>query len=333
MEAQTGSNVLVHSMLSQIRWHQPNAEVNPLEYINLPRWYIHWRNGRRMDHYIGNELDKRYSEHTTDTESKRTKAVVDLVIQAYSSQEKSNPTPKLDPTFRLFAIRQIRTFFFAGHDSTSSTICYILHLLSSNAAQLAQLRAEHDRNLGSNIADVVALLSSKPQLTKSLPYTQAVIKESLRLFTPAAATRAGKPTVSLTSDTGLSLPTADAIVLMVHTEMHRSPKYWPRPDEFIPERWLVGPEHELYPNKGAWRAFEHGPRNCIAQDLVMVELTVLLAMVAREFDFQNCYQEWDQLRPPGGIKLYRGERAYQVENGSAHPADGYPCRVFRRTVR
>lgn len=112
--------------------------------------------------------------------------------------------------------------------------------------------------------------------------------------------------------------------------MHRSPKYWPRPDEFVPERWLVGPEHELYPQKGAWRAFEHGPRNCIAQDLVMVELSVLLVMVAREFEFRNCYEEWDMLKKEKGRKRYRGERAYQIEEGAAHPADGYPCRVFVR---
>lgn len=109
---------------------------------------------------------------------------------------------------------------------------------------------------------------------------------------------------------------ADAIVFIVHTEMHRSPKYWPRPDDFIPERWLVGPEHKLYPRKGSWRAFEHGPRNCIAQDLVMVELSVLLAMVAREFEFRNCYEEWDELKPKKEKKTYRGERAYQIDRAS-----------------
>ncbi|KAI4129286.1 MAG: hypothetical protein LQ338_002295 [Usnochroma carphineum] len=319
-------------MLNQIRWHQPNAEVNPLEYLNFPRWYVHWRNGRRMNKYIGKELDKRYSENKADPENTRTKAVIDLVIQAYTSQDKANLPENLDPLFREFAIRQIRLFFFAGHDSTSSTICYIFHLLSTNPSALARLRAEHDRVFGLDPSAASTLLSSKPHLAKSLAYTQAVIKESLRLFTPAASTRAGDPRVALTSDAGTSLPTASAIVLMVHTEMHRSPKYWPRPDDFIPERWLVGPDHELYPRKGAWRAFEHGPRNCIAQDVVMVELSVVLAMVAREFDFTECYAEWDALHPAKtkGRKTYRGERAYQVQEGAAHPADGYPCQVSVR---
>ncbi|KAL9593225.1 MAG: hypothetical protein Q9179_006011 [Wetmoreana sp. 5 TL-2023] len=250
-----------------------------------------------MNEYIGNELDKRYREYRTDPHSKRTKAVIDLVFQAYKSQDRASLPETLDSAFRLFAIRQIRTFFFAGHDSTSSTICYIFHLLASNPSSLAHLRAEHDLVFGSVPSNAASLLSSKPQLTKSLPYTQAVIKESLRLFPPAASTRAGKRAVSLTSDTGVSLPTADAIVFIVHVEMHRSPKYWPYPDDFLPERWLVDPEHELYPQKGAWRAFEHGPRNCIAQELVMMELSVLLVMVAREFDFRECYDEWDRSRP------------------------------------
>jgi cytochrome P450 len=319
-------------MLSQIRWHQPNAEINPFEYLNFARWYIHWRNGRQMDRYIGNELDKRYREYKADPANPRTKAVIDLVLQAYTSQDTKPLSEKLDPTFRLFAIRQIRLFVFAGHDSTSSTICYIFYLLAKNPEALSRLRAEHDTVLGADPSAAQALLASQPQLTNSLLYTNAVTKEALRLFTPAGCSRAGKPNVSLTNDEGNQCPTADAMVWMVHVEMHRSPKYWVRPDEFIPERWLVEAGHELYPMKGAWRSFEHGPRNCIAQGLVMTEMSVVLAMVAREFDIQPAYDEWDRLHPRKGLKTYRGERAYQIEEGAAHPVNKYPCRVSLRNI-
>ncbi len=319
-------------MLSQIRWHQPNAEINPFEYLNFARWYIHWRNGRQMDRYIGNELDKRYREYKADPANTRTKAVIDLVLQAYTSQDTKPLSEKLDPTFRLFAIRQIRLSVFAGHDSTSSTICYIFYLLAKNPEALSRLRAEHDTVLGADPSAAQALLASQPQLTNSLLYTNAVTKEALRLFTPAGCSRAGKPNVSLTNDEGNQCPTADAMVWMVHVEMHRSPKYWVRPDEFIPERWLVEAGHELYPMKGAWRSFEHGPRNCIAQGLVMTEMSVVLAMVAREFDIQPAYDEWDRLHPRKGLKTYRGERAYQIEEGAAHPVNKYPCRVSLRNI-
>ena len=55
-------------------------------------------------------------------------------------------------------------------------------------------------------------------------------------------------------------------------------------------RTLAGrASHELYPMNGAWRPFEHGPRNCVARSLVMTELRVVLACVVRQFDFEPAY--------------------------------------------
>lgn len=170
-------------------------------------------------------------------------------------------------------------------------------------------------------------LSNDPRIVNTLHYTLAVIKEVLRLFTPAGTTRAGKFGINVTDDTGSVLPTDDAILLILHVEMHRSSKYWVRPNEFLPERWLVPAGHELYPQSGAWRPFELGPRNCIGQALVMLELRVILLCLVREFEVLPAYDEWDAMNPSKRTRLYRGERVYQVEKGAAHPAAGYPCRV------
>jgi cytochrome P450 len=327
LEAQKGYNTLADCMLSQIRWHKPGAEVNPLAGLNIARWYIHWWNGRQMNRYIGKELDRRYNEYKADSSNTRSKAVIDLVLQAYIPESAARKPEKLDPEFRAFAIRQIRLFLFAGHDSTSITICYSLHLLSKNPDCLARLRAEHDEVFGRDISAAPFMLKGHPYLANSLPYTTAVIKEALRLFAPAGTSRAGKQNESIVDDQGNVCPTDHAMVWIIHVEMHRAPKYWKRPDEFLPERWLVEPGHELYPMKGAWRPFEHGPRNCIAQSLVMTELRVILACIVRQFDFKPAYDEWDRLHPRKGLKTYRGERVYQVEEGAAHPVEHYPCRV------
>ena len=317
-------------MISQIRWHQAGAEVNPFGFLNIARLYIEWSNGRQMDRYVGKLLDERYENYKNVHESKRSKSVIDLVLQAYLSEDSKVMPDTLDPEFRAFAIRQIRLFVFVGHDSTSSTICYCLHLLSKNPDALARVRAEHDSVFGTDISAPSTLLTSRPHLINSLPYTTAVIKETLRLFPPASASRQGKENVNLTDDQGNICPTDGAVVLVFHYGMQRSPKYWVRPDEFLPERWLVEPGHELYPIKNAWRPFEHGPRNCIAEGMVMTEIKLVLAHLAREFDFKDAYEEWDSLNPRKGPKTYRGERAYQVEQGAAHPAQNYPCRVSLR---
>lgn len=84
---------------------------------------------------------------------------------------------------------------------------------------------------------------------------------------------------------------------------------------------------ELHPVAGTWRPFELGPRNCIPQGLVLVELRVILACLVRTYEIKPAYDEWDAKHPTKGNKLCRGERALQVEAGLAHPVYGYPCRI------
>ncbi len=328
-------------MLSQIRWHQVNGGANPFEYFNFVRKTVHWLNGRQMNNYIDNELTKRYNENEAGNKGKRTKAIIDLVLQDYIPERLDRDSGatgvNLDPSFRAFAIRQIGLFVFAGHDATSSTICYLLHLIHRNPDKLSQLRHEHDQVLGTSLEELPSLLRDQPHIVNDLPYTTAVIKEALRLFPPGGCSRAGQSAVTLLSDSGKECPTENvAAVFTIHAELQRSPVYWNQPDAFLPERWLVKPDHELHPAKGAYRAFEIGPRNCVAQGFVMIELKVILACLVRQFDFSPAFEEYDSLKHPkeaAGVRMYRGERAYQIEEGAAHPADHYPCKVGIRTFR
>ncbi|KAL8638805.1 MAG: hypothetical protein Q9228_004078 [Teloschistes exilis] len=266
--------------------------------LNQIRW--HQANGDKNP--FDDELSKRYREYKADQGGERTKAIVDLVLQSYIPEQlgldSKTSGDDLDPSFRAFAVSQIGLFTFVGHDSTSSTI---------------------------------SILKSQPFLINDLRYTTAVIKEALRLFPPGGCSRAGRSDVALLSDSGQKCPTGDvAAVFTVHPELQRSPVYWPRPDTFLPERWLVKLGHELYPIKGAYRAFEIGPRNCVAQGFVMTELKVILAGLVRQFDFSPANEDLNHQTRRAKVTTYRGERAYQIEEGAAHPADHYPCRVSIR---
>lgn len=119
------------------------------------------------------------------------------------------------------------------------------------------------------------------------------------------------------------------MVYILHPAIQRDPANFVRSREFLPERWLVGPENPLYPNvKGAWRPFEYGPRNCIGQLQVMVEVKAVLALTVREFDIKPAYEQWDAKNPRKGLRTVDGNRAYQVDEGAAHPSDHFPCRVY-----
>jgi len=92
----------------------------------------------------------------------------------------------------------------------------------------------------------------------------------------------------------------------LHT-IHRREDLFPSPDEFIPERFLPAPHN--YPAqkeivKDSWRPFEKGPRNCIGQELAILEMKIIMVMTLRDFDISSAYEEWDRMmgrEEPGGM--------------------------------
>lgn len=308
-----------------------------------------------METFIRTEIQQRFLEmkqgktRSNFGQTERAKSVIALALEDYMVQKQhekkqSIESMTLDEDFARIAANQIRMFIFAGNDSTSSSIVYVFHCLSKHPEVLSRLRQEHNAVFGGE-ADAAAILKETPALLNQCRYTLAVIKETLRLYPPASSLRQGSAGVSITDRLGNVYPTANLGATIMHRFVHVNPRFWPRPEEFLPERWMVEPGYELYtePNSGAFRPFEHGPRNCIGQTLVYNEMRIVLILTARTFDIHSAYEEWDalQLEYEGlltrlarklglkgeDIKTVRGERAYQTVKPGSHPADGYPCRV------
>jgi cytochrome P450 len=202
------------------------------------------------------------------------------------------------------------------------------------------MKDEHASVFGSDPTQAPTLMKEQPTLLNQLPYTLAVLKEVMRFYPLSGSIRMGVPDVALPDRHGTQYPTKDFHLVSIHPRLHFNPRLWPNPKEFMPERWLVGPEDPLYPRSGAWRPFEHGPRNCIGQNLSLIELRVALVMTVRTFRIEPAYEEWDAARPQGmignllenlGLKDGRreldGEMVYPIEKGGSNARDGYPCRI------
>ena len=309
----------------QIRWLTFGADVNPFVRYNPFRPLIHRYNAWRMDHYLSREFDNRMTDfqHT-----KPTKSVMDLALTAYLTENvEKNVAGGIDNTFKKFAISQIKLFLFSGHDTTSSSICYLFYVLSQNLSALKHVRTEHDKIFGPDPTMAASLITERAYLLNQLPYTLAVIKETLRLYPAVSSTRAGEPGFNVTDDTGRQFPTNGFLVWANPQIIQRDPAYWPRADEFIPERWLVPPGDVLHPIKGTWRPFEYGPRNCIGQELAMIEMKIVMVMTLRTFDIQPAYEEVDGHRQNRKIRTVYGDRGYQIQR--AQPSEDLPCRIAK----
>ncbi|GAB1198628.1 hypothetical protein APSETT444_007955 [Aspergillus pseudonomiae] len=328
LHCQRGYNPLAAALRSQVEWHCQDEQMNPFIRWNPMRPIMQWLNGRTMNHYIGIELDKRYETWRQQKPSIRGNSIIDIVLAEYMSTRQAGAT--LDPGFKSWATIQLRTFLFTGHDSTAATIAYSIYLLSKYPDILSKVRTEHDAVFGTDISSTAGTVKQYPELINRLPYTLAIIKETLRLFPAASALREGQPGVYLQDKNGTKYPTEGLCIWVIHGGIQRNPNYWPDPHVFKPERWLVGPGHPLYPPKGAWRPFEQGIRDCIGQALALVNIKITLVLILREFNFQDQYAEWDRQHPRSGPRTVFGERAYQIPQGGSHPVDGLPCRVSLR---
>lgn len=349
LDNQRSEHRLSHAFYAILQWSafwNTSILLKPVKTV-VQRYY-----GYILKSIILSELDKRFQEMrvadaTTEKSSlDRPLSITAMALGDYISQERRKgvdvpPTIRLGPDFASLASNQIRMFIMAGNDSTSATIIYAYHLLSQNPHTLLKLRQEHTEVFGSH-GGVAKMLKQNPALLNKCQYTLAIIKETLRMFPPASTQRSGRSDVFVTDRRGNICPTEDLTVTVVHRAVHMNPRAWVNPDKFVPERWLVGPEHELYvkANSGAFRPFEQGPRNCIGQNLVNVELKIILILTVRTFNITPAYDEWDatqleqksKLRnmwpsKPAMPKAVMGERAYPTSRAGGYPADGYPCRI------
>lgn len=294
-----------------------------------------------MNQYLDSEIDKRFEELAASRRdkaklpSKSSRSIISLVMDKYLEQSESHEQLSR-AAFKELVRPQLRMFLYAGHDTTSSTLLYSFLLLSRHPDALNKVRAEHEEVFGPDfsIQHLTESITKDPALLNQLPYTLAVIKEVLRIFPPAASMREGRSDLVLRGEDGVAYPTEDCQVWTLSLAMQHSPSVFRDPEKFAPERWLVGPEDPLYPEKGAWRAFEWGPRACIGQTLALMELKVALVMTVRMFDITPAYGEWDELHPRrGGVSTVNGDRVYQAEmgGGGAHPVDAFPVRVSLRS--
>ncbi len=200
----------------------------------------------------------------------------------------------LTPAALKHSSDQLRTFLFAGYDTTASAIAWTTYFLGKpeNADRLKRVLAEIDDALGSDDEEAERRLENDT----SLPLLTNALKESLRVEPPAAASRSisnSEKDFYLTTREGNRHKVNDTVLLVPHRIFQTNPKIWgPDSYEWKPERW-EDKEYIASLPVGAWRPFEHGPRDCIGQTLAMHEMKILLALSLRKWHFEKVTRQED----------------------------------------
>ncbi|XXG54330.1 hypothetical protein AAC387_Pa03g2240 [Persea americana] len=169
---------------------------------------------------------------------------------------------------------ECKTFFFAGHETTSHLLTWTMFLLSINKEWQEKVREEVLRECGMGIPDADKL--------SKLKLLNMVLLEALRLYTPVIVLlrKASKEmklgNLTVPKDTQISIPLSI---------IHRNKKYWGEDaNEFNPMRFAEGVKKAAkHPN--ALIAFSIGPRACIGQNFAIMEGKTVMALILQRFSF------------------------------------------------
>jgi len=249
--------------------------------------------------------ERQQHQHHTESEKKgkKDRAILSLSFGEFPSQ------PFLPDEIVATTADQLKSFLFAGYDTTSTTISWLLYELSRHPHALAAVRAELGSIFGVNATvgeiqqQLLAPISSGDSGSgtgtelgrhplQRMPYISAAIKETLRHHPPVGIARrtpsgAGWSVRTSTppGKEGQEINIDEAQVYVCIDMIQHDPRvYGETVQHWRPERWLNPDETKEIP-PSAWRAFERGPRACIGLELAQIEMKVVVALTATRFDF------------------------------------------------
>lgn len=209
-----------------------------------------------------------------------------------------NGAPLLDPTQLL---NEVAMMLLAGSETSANVLTWALYLIARHAPTRERLLAEHAAVLGGRAPEVADL--------NALPFTKAVIQETMRLYPPVPylSREAARPE----RIAGIQVKPGETVMALPWL-LHRNAHLWEAPHAFRPERFL--PDALQKPPQFGYLPFSIGPRICAGASFAMAEMMVFLAVLLPRLDVTLATDTPPvprarlSLRPKGGMPLMIARR-------------------------
>jgi cytochrome P450 family 110 len=170
------------------------------------------------------------------------------------------------PITREHICEELMTFLFAGHETTALSLTWAMYHLHQNPEALSALKQELD-----------ALPDLSPSSLSSAGYLKAVVQETLRIHPIVTETlRKLKEPIELGE---FVLPAGFAVAPATVLAHHNAASY-EDPESFKPERFL-GRTYSPF----QYMPFGGGHRRCIGAAFASYEMTMVLGVLLKQFDF------------------------------------------------
>jgi cytochrome P450 len=198
---------------------------------------------------------------------------------------------------------EVMTLLFAGHDTTTSTVTFLMYELDRHPELRVWLTEELDDVLGGDPPAGEHLGGT------ALPRLEMAIDETLRMYPPAwvGPRRSDGPYTFA----GREVPGGVPVNYSSWVSHHLAHVY-PEPEQFVPERFTLEAKAAL--PKGAYVPFGDGSRKCIGMRFGQAEVRALAALLL---------QRWAlDVRPGYALRIR--------QMPTIGPRDGFPVSVRPR---
>lgn len=237
------------------------------KYLPLPATLRHNKAIAVLNAYVTDLINSRRSRFL---QGDRPSDILDRILEAAAELEWGNDT--------VLQLRdEIKTFLFAGHETSSSMLTWTIYELSlpENAEHLAAVRAEADALFGKEGCKWGEL--NFEEVKKGLEYSSNCLKEALRKYSVVPlVTRELAEADEIAP--GIVLPKGCKMIIPMQA-VHRDERLWPNPDKYDPRRF----EEKI--DTYAFLPFIAGPRSCVGQYFALLETKIVLALLLQRFTF------------------------------------------------
>ncbi|KAK2636006.1 hypothetical protein Ddye_030798 [Dipteronia dyeriana] len=172
-------------------------------------------------------------------------------------------------------IDECKTFYIAGHETTTSLLTWTILLLAIHTDWQEKLRKE--------VLELFGKQNPKPDSIGRMKTMSMVVNETLRLYPPFVQimrrinreVRLGKLTLPVNME--VYIPTIAA---------HHNPDIWGEDVHlFKPERFSQGVGKATNNNTAAFLPFGLGPRACVGLNFAITEAKIALSMILQRYKF------------------------------------------------
>jgi len=186
----------------------------------------------------------------------------------------------------------------AGSETSATLLSGLFFHLCTHPAVMTRLVSEIQSTFPSSSSSMTF------PTTSTLPYLNAIIEESLRIYPPFVTSLARVVPTGGAAVDGTWLP-SNTTVACHHYASYHSASNFTQPDDFIPERWLgekrvgeVRASGERDPrfandNRDVLQPFSLGPRGCLGKNLAYAEIRLIVCRLLWEFEIDLCAESKD----------------------------------------